>query len=197
MGFHEAQEKTNDIQHAIAEYSVLIGAKSHQKVRGVDVQAGLGMTTYSKTLDGEAARLKDSSLFKILFMGTFKNGKSTTINALLGGDLLPVGATATTAVISQVVYGKNTDLVNIYRENTEKPEPLSVERFMEEYRLADEDILKIENEGSTDRFKDIEYVELESDFEIFKDGVQFIDSPGLGEAVARTKTTNKFIPQEG
>ncbi len=195
MGFHEAQEKTNDIQHAIAECSVLIGAKSHQKVRGVDVQAGLGMTTYSKTLDGEAARLKDSSLFKILFMGTFKNGKSTTINALLGGDLLPVGATATTAVISQVVYGKNTDLVNIYRENTEKPEPLSVERFMEEYRLADEDILKIENEGSTDRFKDIEYVELESDFEIFKDGVQFIDSPGLGEAVARTKTTNKFIPQ--
>lgn len=195
MGYKEIQAKANDIQKAVAECSVLIGPKNGKTVEGVTVPTGLGMFAYSKTLDTEAEHLKNSSMFKILFMGTFKNGKSTTINAFLGGDLLPVGATATTAVISQVVYGHDTDSVKIYQEDTDGFKTLSMSKFMEEYRLTAEDIVKIEDEGGTDRFKDIDSVVLESDLEIFKDGVQFIDSPGLGEAVARTKTTNKFIPQ--
>lgn len=195
MGFHEVQAKANEIWKAVVESSVLIGPRNGQTVTGVDGPVGLGMATYSKSLETEAERLKNSSMFKILFMGTFKNGKSTTINALLGGNLLPVGVTATTAVISQVVYGQSVNTVKVYHEDQEKPEILSTDRFMEEYRLTDDDIVMIENEGGTDRFKDIDYVVLESDLGIFKDGVQFIDSPGLGEAVARTKTTNKFIPQ--
>lgn len=195
MGFKEVQAKANDIRQAVIESSILVGAKNGSKVSGVSVPVGLGLTTFSKSLSAEAERLKNSSMFKILFMGTFKNGKSTTINALLGGDLLPVGATATTAVISQVVYGENTNTVTVYHEDGGKTETLAMDKFMENYRLSDKDIEMIENEGGTDRFKDIDYVMLESNLEIFKDGVQFIDSPGLGEAVARTKTTNKFIPQ--
>lgn len=195
MGFREVQAKAVEIQQAVAESSILIGPKVGESVQGVGVPTGLGMHTYAKSLNDEAERLKNSSMFKILFMGTFKNGKSTTINALLGGDLLPVGATATTAVISQVVYGTDTNSVRVYREEQEQPQILPMKKFMEEYRLTDEDIVMIENEGGTDRFKDIDYVVLESDLELFRDGVQFIDSPGLGEAVARTKTTNRFIPQ--
>ncbi|MBR2894452.1 MAG: dynamin family protein, partial [Oscillospiraceae bacterium] len=195
MGFKEVQAKANEIRQAVLESSALVGARDGSKVVGVDVPVGLGLTTYAKSLTAEAERLKNSSMFKILFMGTFKNGKSTTINALLGGDLLPVGATATTAVISQVVYGEDTNTVKVFHEDGGTPEALSMNRFMEEYRLSDDDLVMIENEGGTDRFKDIDYVMLESNLELFKDGVQFIDSPGLGEAVARTKTTNKFIPQ--
>ena len=70
-----------------------------------------------------------------------------------------------------------------------------MDKFLEEYRLTDEDIIMIEDEGSTDRFANVDHAVFESNLDIFKDGVQFIDSPGLGEAVSRTKTTNKFIPQ--
>ena len=91
MGFKEVQEKANDIRQAVAESSLLVGEKNGSKVAGVEVPVGLGLTTYAKSLSTEAERLKNSSMFKILFMGTFKNGKSTTINALLGGDLLPGG----------------------------------------------------------------------------------------------------------
>ena len=195
MGFHEVQAKANEIQQAVAESSVLIGPRPGKTVDGVAVPTGLGMNTLSQNLEAEAERLKNSSLFRILFMGTFKNGKSTTINALLGGDLLPVGVTATTAVISQVVYGEALDTVKVFHEGRNQPEILSMGKFLEEYRLTDEDVIAIEDEGSADRFKDIDSVVLESNLALFRDGVQFIDSPGIGEAISRTKTTNKFIPQ--
>lgn len=195
MGFKEVQTKANDIRQAVIESSMLVGVKNGSTVANVNVPVGLGLTTYAKNLSIEAERLKNSSMFKILFMGTFKNGKSTTINALLGGDLLPVGATATTAVISQVVFGENSNEVKVFHENNDNPQVLPMSRFLQEFRLSDEDIAMIESEGGTDRFKDIDCVMLESNLEIFKDGVQFIDSPGLGEAISRTKTTNKFIPQ--
>lgn len=195
MGFREVQEKANEIQQAVAESSILIGPKSGKRISGVAVPVGMGMDTYASNLEAEAERLKNSSMFKILFMGTFKNGKSTTVNALLGGDLLPTAATACTAVISQVVYGTHSDTVKVYHEGATTPQKLSLDKFYDEYKLTDEDYALIEEEGHCDRFQDVDCVVLESDLGIFKDGVQFIDSPGLGEAVARTKTTNKYIPQ--
>lgn len=195
MGFHEVQEKANDIVQAVKESGILIGSKSGIAVPGVEVETGLGMNTLARKLEEEAERLKQSSLFRILFMGTFKNGKSTTINALMGGNLLPVGAAATTAVISQVVYGTNKEQVRLYRENNPVPELLTMQRFLQDYRLTDEDISIIEEEGFTDRFSDVDCVVLESDLPLFRDGVQLIDSPGLGEQISRTKTTNRYVPQ--
>ena len=43
--------------------------------------------------------------FKIQIAGTFKNGKSTFINALLGEEILPAYALPCTAVINEVKYG--------------------------------------------------------------------------------------------
>ena len=61
--------------------------------------------------------------------------------------------------------------------------------------MSEEDIKLIKDEGSFDRFKDVDYVLLKSDKEIFKKGVQFIDSPGLEESVSRTKATENFFPK--
>lgn len=195
MGYKEVQAKVTEIQQAVMESSVLIGERAGNHVPGVKAEAGLGMTTYAKSLEEECTRLQNSSMFKILFMGTFKNGKSTTINALLGGNLLPVAATACTAVISQVVYGTHTDKVKLYFEGQDEPKVLSADEFATTYKLSKKDMQMIENEGALDRFKDIDHAVLESNLELFRDGVQFIDSPGLGEAVSRTKTTNRYLPQ--
>ena len=46
-----------------------------------------------------------SDTFKIQLVGTFKNGKSTFINALLGEDILPTRSLPCTAVVSEVKYG--------------------------------------------------------------------------------------------
>ena len=193
MGIKDFKKKADEMQRAVAECSVLVGPAGGT-VDGVAAAAGLNRNTAAKILSDKAEELK-GSIFKVLVMGTFKNGKSTTINALVGKELLPVGATAATAVISQVLYGKDTANVKIFKNGSAVPEILPFNRFMQEYKLTDEDINRIEDTGGCDRFSDVDYVTIESEHELFRDGVQLIDSPGLGEAVARTKTTNTFIPQ--
>ena len=51
-----------------------------------------------------------SDTFKIQLVGTFKNGKSTFINALLGEDILPTRILPCTAVVSEVKYGDSKKL---------------------------------------------------------------------------------------
>ena len=99
MSFEEMEAKNKAIQRAVEEAVELIEPTPNNK--GI-----VGMEVNVKTLHELSEGLK-TSMFKILFMGTFKNGKSTTINALLGEELLPVGSLATTAIITQVVYGEN------------------------------------------------------------------------------------------
>lgn len=193
MGIKDFKKKSDEIQQAVEECGILVGSIGG-KVEGVAAVAGLNRNTAAKMFHDKSEELK-GSIFKVLVMGTFKNGKSTTINALIGRELLPVGATAATAVISQVLYGTDTGNVKIFKNSSAIPELMPLGRFMEEYKLTDEDMEMIEDTGGLDRFSDVDYVTLESEHELFRDGVQLIDSPGLGEAVARTKTTNTFIPQ--
>ena len=159
MGFKEVQKKADTIQKAVKESSILLGPVSDEMLEGTSVRPGLDKITYAKALKDEAEKL-DTSMFKTLFMGTFKNGKSTTINAIHGRERLPVGATAATAVISQVVYGKDCSHVKIYRNGLAEPEIVDLEEFLEVYKLSDDDITTIEGKGSLDRFADGDYVGL-------------------------------------
>lgn len=195
MGFVEVKEKADAIQKAVEESSILVGQSGTGSIPGLKVPVGLeGMGTYSKSLQVLSNSLK-TSMFKMLFMGTFKNGKSTTINALLGQRLLPVGVTATTAVISQVVYGEDDGRVRIFKNGSPVPEEISFEQFKEKYKLTREDKQLIDKQGSVDRFEFVDYVLLKNDSDLIKNGVQLIDSPGLEEAKSRTKATQQFFPQ--
>jgi len=179
---------------AISECASLLGEGDCSSIVGQNI-AGLGFTALAASVHSAAERLKNDNMFKILFVGACTSGKSTTVNALLGEDLLPMSATAATAVISRVVYGENTNTVKVFHEDNHFPETLAMDKFMDDYCLSDDDLIMIENEGGTDRFKDIDYVLHESNSEFLKNGVQVIDTPSLFEAVARTKTTNKFMLQ--
>lgn len=139
MGFMEVKKNADAIQKAVEETSILLGTTGSSKVPGVSVSVGLpGMTSWSKDLRKLSEDLK-GSMFKILFMGTFKNGKSTAINALIGKELLPVGVTACTAVISQVIYGTDSAHARVVKTGSSTPEVLTWERFNEEYKLSRED----------------------------------------------------------
>ena len=49
-----------------------------------------------------AAQARRRARFNIVVLGEFNHGKSTFINALLGGPVLPTGITPTTAVLSHI-----------------------------------------------------------------------------------------------
>ena len=70
-----------------------------------DVIKYLNMSNYSDSLSKLSEKVNNDT-FKIQVVGTFKNGKSTFINALLGSHVLPAYSLPCTAVINEVKYGK-------------------------------------------------------------------------------------------
>ena len=60
----------------------------------------------------------DSSVFSVMFVGRYSSGKSTLINAFLGKELLPVGATATRRPITYIMMGSEEKLYSESRQGT-------------------------------------------------------------------------------
>lgn len=191
----ESSKKIQMIADQVRHYGILIGpTDSDNYVPHLPCKPGLGMVTESESFLCTAKDMQ-KGLFKTLVMGKFKNGKSTFINAMLGRNLMAAKATATTAVIAVVEYGTHKDQVKIYRNGSDVPEILSLADFTNQFALNETDQKKIEEDGLCDRFSDVSHVEMESDDDLFKDGVQLIDSPGLEEANSRTKTTSQYVPK--
>ena len=107
-----------------------------KEVNGNDI--GLGMQLqYNRCM--EEARIVTDGLFRVVVMGTFTSGKSTLINALLGSRILPESALPSTAILTFIQFGYDTDDVEIhYRDivnedgNVTKGavEHISKEKFM-------------------------------------------------------------------
>ncbi|MGH2344333.1 MAG: dynamin family protein, partial [Chloroflexota bacterium] len=140
-----------------------------------------------------AARIRESrdalleQRFTLLVLGEFKRGKSTLVNRLVGRDVLPVGAAPTTAVITRITYGEEPAARLILADGTERAVELG--RLTEEITLAQTD------EGVNQRrHAGIARAEVTIPAVICRDGVDIVDSPGLGEHSTRTEVTYEALP---
>jgi GTPase Era involved in 16S rRNA processing len=125
--------------------------------------------------------------FTLAVLGQFKRGKSSLMNALIGRDLLPVGALPLTSAITVLRFGP-TERLLIYRENVALPFP---EEFPVQ-RLA-EFVTEKENPGNCKRVKT---AILELPLPFLRRGVEFVDTPGIGSAIeANTVTTLEYLPK--
>jgi GTP-binding protein EngB required for normal cell division len=129
-------------------------------------------------------RLADDR-FNLMLVGRFSRGKSTLINAILGAAHLPTGILPLTSVITTVRYGSRTQVVLNFSDSRLRQEiPLA--------RLA-EYVTQQSNPGNV---KNVAYAEIELPVELLRRGVFFVDSPGLGSAIAEnTQTTERFLPE--
>lgn len=129
-------------------------------------------------------RLADDR-FNLMLVGRFSRGKSTLINAILGAAHLPTGILPLTSVITTVRYGSRTRVVLNFNDRQLRQDiPLS--------RLA-EYVTQQSNPGNV---KNVAYAEIELPVELLRRGVFFVDSPGLGSAIAEnTQTTERFFPE--
>lgn len=123
--------------------------------------------------------------FNLMVVGRFSRGKSTLMNALLGGDYLPTGIVPLTSVITTVRYGSRRQVVLHFRDfGLNKEVPLS--------QLA-EYVTQKGNPGNTKR---IAWAEIQLPVEILRRGFFFVDTPGLGSPIIEnTLTTERFLPQ--
>lgn len=123
--------------------------------------------------------------FNLLVVGRFSRGKSTLMNALLGGDHLPTGIVPLTSVITTVRYGSQKQVVlNFNDSGLRRKVPLS--------QLAE----YVTQQSNPANIKHVAYAEIELPVEILRRGFFFVDSPGLGSSIPEnTRTTEQFLPE--
>ncbi len=121
--------------------------------------------------------------FYVACVGQFKRGKSTLINALIGGPILPTGFIPVTAVPTVVRYGDTTKARIRTREGTWKDILISdVKQYVSEE-------LNPENQ------KGVQGAEVFVPSQLLSSGMCIVDTPGLGSVfTSNTAATQAFIP---
>lgn len=175
-----------------------------------EVIKDLNMSTASDNLDKLSKKVNNDS-FKIQVIGTFKNGKSTFINSLLGEAVLPAYALPCTAVINEVKYGEKKEAVLYFRNPLPENLPTSISQkalaHMQKHNMKNVPPLHIDYSELEDYVvipmgedpkemlleSPYEKVELFWPLEMLKEGVEIIDSPGLEEDDTRTRVTMDYL----
>ncbi len=123
--------------------------------------------------------------FTLAVVGQFNRGKSSLMNAILGLDRLPVGVVPLTSVITKVSYG-NPERVLIEYEGSQMKGEVALNE------LAD----YVTEAGNPGNQRHIAAAELQLPSEFLRRGLFFVDTPGVGSAIAEnTATTESFLPE--
>jgi predicted GTPase len=123
--------------------------------------------------------------FRLAVVGQFSRGKTTLMNALLGGAYLPMGSLPMTSVITTVRYGSRPRTIVRRRASGLGAEvPLAQVAGY----IAQASATRVEQQ--------VVSAEVEIPAEILRLGFEFIDTPGVGSAIElNTATTRRFLPQ--
>lgn len=186
-----SKDKNTRLISALHKVAEMVGAR--KEVNGNNI--GLGMQLqYNRCM--EEARMVTDGLFRVVVMGTFTSGKSTLINALLGSRILPESALPSTAILTFIQFGCDTDDVEIhYRDivnedgNVTKGavEHISKEKFMQTYHYEIADTEKLSQMGGIPRFKKVAYSIVRCSLPLVQDGVSIVDTPGLEDKDVATE----------
>lgn len=126
----------------------------------------------------------ESHSFQIAVFGRVSSGKSSLLNYILGSDVLPVGVNPITAVPTRIMFGATPKVKVSYVDG--KTEDVEIARLSEF-------VSELHNPGNQKHVTRI-VVELSSDR--LRDGVVFVDTPGLGSlATAGAAETLAYLPQ--
>lgn len=186
-----SKDKNTRLISALHKVAEMVGAR--KEVNGNNI--GLGMQLqYNRCM--EEARMVTDGLFRVVVMGTFTSGKSTLINALLDSRILPESALPSTAILTFIQFGCDTDDVEIhYRDivnedgNVTKGavEHISKEKFMQTYHYDIADTEKLSQMGGIPRFKKVAYSIVRCSLPLVQDGVSIVDTPGLEDKDVATE----------
>lgn len=149
----------------------------------IEIALALSMTETVTGLQETAQQLR-ADTFKILVMGRFSNGKSTLLNALLGGTTRPVELHGhqgpmivddlpTTAILTEVRYSDEPYVRAWSRDG--KSEIWTLNRYLNESALG------VDREENEARFAPIRQFEMGFPALLCADGFTIYDSPGLDD----------------
>ena len=178
-------EKLQLMEKSLVDVARLIGKKG-DKVNEDNFVEGLGLENEAELCLNAADALKEG-IFRVVVMGTFKNGKSSIINALIGKRVLPEAVVPATAIISYLRYGDDTNVHVFYQDGAE--EIMTTDQFFERFKFNVQDTEECRNTGKVERFSRVRDSVLYSNMPLLENGVQILDTPGLEDKESATKVT--------
>ncbi len=142
-----------------------------------------GLVEFRSTLSMILERLEDNG-FEIAVFGRVSSGKSSLLNAILETDILPVGVTPITAVPTRITFGKSPGIDVWFANRT--PEQFEIARLPEF-------VAEQFNPGNQ---KHVTKILVRLDSPRLRDGVIFVDTPGLGSLATRgAAETIAYLPR--
>jgi len=136
----------------------------------------------------EAFRKKE---MMIVVAGEARRGKSSLLNALLNEKtaIFPVDVNVCTNVVTVLRYGA-TEKIEVYLEDEKEQDGYRVENISRE-QLVD----YVSEKGNTNNYKRVKMVNAAVPNELLKEGIVFVDTPGVGSLnIEHAETTYGFLP---
>ncbi len=125
-----------------------------------------------------------NNVFNLVVLGQFKRGKTSLINALLGAEILPTAVVPLTSIATILKYGEALRIKVFLTSGAVKeikPENLP---------------LYVTERGNPRNEKDVREVVITYPSPYLKDGVQIIDTPGVGSVYQHnTDIAYQYIPK--
>jgi small GTP-binding protein len=122
--------------------------------------------------------------FNVAFIGQFKRGKSSLINAILGEEILPADMLPITSVITVVQFGEMKRCTVNFLDG--QSEQIGID-------VIPDYVSEVNNPSNVKGVKDV-VVELPT--HILQNGIRLVDTPGVGSIFAlNTETTIAYIPK--
>jgi GTPase SAR1 family protein len=125
-----------------------------------------------------------SGVFNLVVAGEFKRGKSSVINALLGGALLPTGVVPLTSTVT-IIRSARTAAAHVELRDGQRIE-------IEPAALAE----YVTERGNPRNAKGVARVVVDHPSPWLENGVRLVDTPGIGSVYEHnTDETRKYLPQ--
>lgn len=156
----------------------------HQLLAQIErVVAERGLVEFRPTIASILDRLEDKS-FEIAIFGRVSSGKSSLLNSILETSVLPVGVTPITAVPTRVIFGDPPTLTVRFAE---RPALTCEVSCLAEFATEQQ------NPGNA---KHVTRILLRLPAPRLRDGVAFVDTPGLGSlATSGAAETLAYLPR--
>lgn len=184
------------LESSLFDVATLIGERSDVEIPlrlSGSIAPGLDRTVYASQVNALGLDIQ-RGIFRMIVLGEFNNGKSTLINALMGGEMMRMKAIPTTAIIAEVVHSDRDQVQVFFKGQDEPAETLSYEEFGEKYQLTAEDMQRIKQGEMLDRFEHVDYALFESVHPFLpNNNVRLVDSPGLQERRSRTRLSLDWL----
>ncbi|KAI8483944.1 hypothetical protein Bbelb_383340 [Branchiostoma belcheri] len=136
----------------------------------------------------------------ILVAGETSSGKSTFLNLLLGGDILPVAHLSSTSTICEVKYGETRQAVVHLRKSgiigkITGPKTVTIPLDGTQERQEElKSYMHLEG-ASRDKLPPAEKIEVFWPLPLLKGGIVIVDSPGVGESKMMDQVVADYIPK--